>query len=210
MVFAIGHAGLTGEDGETHQGLLDLSMLTHMPNMTVLAPSNYDEFKAMLYYAVNECKGPVAVRYPKAEIEFKEVRQPIDVTKPEILLPGEDILIIACGRMDKIALNAAEITAKNKLTAEVVNIRCIKPFDKEFIVQRCKDKKLIVTLEDNITAGGMGQYIMSFVKTDARVVNLGFDTCFVPHGKQNELFELNGLDANSVAEKILKIAEERI
>lgn len=211
VVFAVGHAGLTGEDGETHQGLLDLSMFMHMPNMTVFAPSNYDEFKAMLYYAVNECTGPVAVRYPKAEISFKEVKEEIDPLIPEKLSEGDDVLIISCGRMDKTALGIADILKENMLTSEVVNIRCVKPFDRDFIEKRAVGKRLIVTLEDNIQDGGMGQHIASSLSTNLPILNLGFDTCFVPHGKQAELFKLNGLDARGSAEKILKkIAEENI
>lgn len=202
VVFAIGHAGLTGEDGETHQGLMDLSMLTAIPNITIFAPSDYDEFKAMMNYAVNECKGPVAVRYPKAEISLKKDGEAINPLEAEKLTEGNDVLILACGRMKDIALQAGRLLEESGISSETVNVRCVKPFDRKTIENSIKGKKLIVTIEDNVTNGGMGQYIVSNIFHGTPCLNIGFDTCFVQHGKQSELFRLNGLTGESVAEKI--------
>ena len=204
VVFAIGHAGLTGEDGETHQGLLDLSILTHMPGMTVLAPSNYDEFKEMITYAVNDCSGPVAVRYPKAAVSFRKSTDDINPLKAETILQGDDILILSCGRMTDVAVSAADMLKSNSISASVVNIRAVKPPDTETIIRELENKKLLVTIEDNIITGGMGQYISSLISCSVPVMHLGFDTCFIPHGKQDELFKIYGLDADSVYQKILK------
>lgn len=204
VVFAIGHAGVTGEDGETHQGLLDLSMLTHMPNMTVLAPSNYDEFKAMINYAVNECQGPVAVRYPKCAVSFRKSEGELNPLKAEKLTEGDDILILSCGRMAETALETALLLKSDGISAEVVNVRSVKPFDRELIETELKGKKLLVTIEDNIIDGGMGQFITTKLCCTVPTVHFGFDTCFVPHGKQEELFKICGLDAETVYEKILK------
>lgn len=201
VVFAIGHAGLTGEDGETHQGLLDLSMLSHIPNMTVLAPSTYEELKIMMDYAVNEHTGPIAVRYPKAAVSFRSQSE-IRATQPEKIIPGDDILILSCGRMTDTALDVAKKLSDDGISVSVVNIRCVKPVDTDFIDGELKGKKLVVTIEDNITAGGMGQYVLSQINTNAGTLVLGFDTCFVPHGKQEELFEIYGLDTESVYNKI--------
>jgi len=202
VVFCIGHAGLTGEDGETHQGLLDLSMLTHMPNMTILAPSCYDEFKLMLDYAVNECNGPVAIRYPKASVSFRKTAY-TPIIYPEKLTSGSDILMLSCGRMTDTAMEAQHMLCDYGISCSVVNVRTVKPFDIKLIEDELKDKKLFVTIEDNLVQGGMGQYIASQANNTVPVLHLGFDTCFVPHGKQEELFRINALDSKSVCERIL-------
>jgi len=202
VVFAVGHAGLTGEDGETHQGLLDLSMLCHIPNMTVLAPSSYDELKSMITYAVNECTGPVAVRYPKAGVSFRECKEDLHPTKAEILKEGTDILLLSCGRMADTALKVAELSNEKGMSVCAVNVRCVKPFDKKTIENLALGKKMIVTLEDNITDGGMGQYITSHIEKCCSVMHFGFSTCFVGHGKQTELFKINGFDPETIVDKI--------
>ena len=117
VVFAVGHAGLTGEDGETHQGLLDLSMLLHIPNMTVLAPSCYEEFKLMFEYAVNECNGPVAVRYPKDKIPHRELLSDFVLGRAETICQGDDVLLVSCGKMTRIALETAELL-KNTISVQ--------------------------------------------------------------------------------------------
>lgn len=203
VVFAIGHAGLTGEDGETHNGLLDLSMLCHMPNMTVLSPSDYDQFKEMLNYAAKECTGPVCVRYPKCSVPFND-NKITDVTKGTVVKKGEDILILSCGRMVYTAVDAAKLLEKDGISACVVNLGQIKPFDKEIVLENLSGKRLFVTIEDNVTDGGMGQYVASHINCTIPKLHLGFDTCFVPHGKQDELFKLYSLDVDGVYQRILK------
>lgn len=203
VVFAIGHAGLTGEDGETHQGLLDMAMLAPVSNMTVLAPSNYEEFKIMMEYAVNECKGPVAVRYPKAEISFRECDGAIDPMSCEIISHGEDVLLISVGRMTDVALRVRDVLEKNNIFSSVVNVRCIKPLDCQTLGIEAQNKKMIVTLEDGVTEGGAGQYVLSQLGCNTPCLSFGFDTCFVQHGKQKELFRLKGLDYESISQKII-------
>ena len=204
VVFAIGHAGLTGEDGETHQGLLDMTMLAPLSNMTVLAPSNFDEFKAMMEYAINECTGPVAVRYPKAEVSFRKPEEKINSLSAEIISRGEDVLLLSIGRMAELTLEVSQKLKDSNITSSVVNVRSVSPVDTYTILDEAKGKKLIVTLEDGISDGGAGQYVMAMLNCPADTMNFGFDTCFVQHGKQKELFELNGLDADSISEKIIK------
>lgn len=201
VVFAIGHAGLTGEDGETHQGLLDLSMATHMPNMTVLCPSNYDELKLMIDYAVNECRGPVLVRYPKCSVSFRKSEN-TDIISPEKVSDGDDVLIVSCGRMLETSLEASQLLKDNGISCSVVNIRCVKPLDTDKLKEYLHSKKMLVTIEDNIKDGGMGQYVASKLGGGINTLHLGFDTCFIPHGKQQELFEIYSLDSCSVANSI--------
>ncbi len=202
VVFCIGHAGLTGEDGETHQGLMDLSMLCHIPNMTILMPSCYEEMKSMITYAIDECTGPVAIRYPKAPISFRSPKElsPLGI---EELTDGDDILILASGRMTDTAMEASSLLSQYGIGAQVIAIRSLKPLDTDALKDRIMGKKLVVTIEDNITHVGMGQYISA--KTDICVpcLHLGFQSCFIPHGKQEELFEICKLDSRSVSERIL-------
>ena len=201
VVFAVGHAGLTGEDGETHQGLLDLSMSTHMPNMTVLCPSSYDELKLMMEYAVNECRGPVLVRYPKCSVSFRKLGN-TDVLSPEKVSDGDDVLIVSCGRMLETSLEASQILKDKGISCSVVNIRCVKPLDTDKLREYLCGKKMLVTIEDNIKDGGMGLYVASKLGGGINTLHLGFDTCFIPHGKQQELFEIYSLDSSSVANHI--------
>jgi len=177
-------------------------MLTHMPNMTILAPSCYDEFKLMLDYAVNECNGPVAIRYPKASVSFRKTAY-TPIIYPEKLTSGSDILMLSCGRMTDTAMEAQHMLCDYGISCSVVNVRTVKPFDIKLIEDELKDKKLFVTIEDNLVQGGMGQYIASQANNTVPVLHLGFDTCFVPHGKQEELFRINALDSKSVCERIL-------
>ena len=204
VVFAIDHAGITGEDGETHQGLLDMSMLLHIPNMTVLAPSCYDEFKEMFMYAINECKGPVAIRYPKEQMSFRNSLEEFKVGKSELICDGNDVLIISCGRMTETALAVENKLKNDGISAAIINLRSVSPLDVSAIKRAADGKKLVVTLEDNIISGGAGHHIVSNIDFKCKKLCLGFETCFVQHGKPEELFELYGLDANSVYEKVLK------
>ncbi len=202
VVFAIGHAGLTGEDGETHQGLMDLSMFISIPNMTVLAPSSYEEFKTMMEYAIYSCKGPVAIRYPKDQVSLRQSIDTVNPLKAEIITEGNEILLLSSGRMTDIALSVASSLKEDGISSSVVNIRSIKPLDKETLEGASKGKKLIVTLEDGIKDGGMGEYIISNISHNAKVLKLGFDTPFIQHGTQRELFEVCGLDEKSVYRKV--------
>ncbi len=204
VVFAVGHAGLTGEDGETHQGLLDMAMLLPIPNMTVLAPSSYDEFKAMMDYAVNRCQGPVAVRYPKSEVSFREAAVTLNPTEAEVVLKGTDVLILSVGRMLPTSLEVENLLKKDSVSATVINIRSLKPFDINTVQKHLYGKKLVVTIEDGVVASGAGAYMVRELETSLPVINFGFDTCFVKHGKQSELFPLEGLDAASICKDVIK------
>lgn len=204
VVFAIDHAGLTGEDGETHQGLLDMSMLLHIPGMTVLTPSCYDEFKEMFSYAINECNGPVAVRYPKAKMSFRNVKHHFEFGKAEKICSGNDVLIVSCGRMTEVAIEAGKLLQSKGISTEIVNLRTVSQPDYKMIAESAKGKKILVTLEDNIISGGVGQHVISNADVCCKTMCMGFDTCYVPHGKQEELFRIYGLDADSVCERISK------
>lgn len=202
VVFAIDRAGLVGEDGETHQGVFDLSFLSHIPNMTVLAPSCCGEFEEMMDYAVNKCSGPVAVRYPKGNVTFRDCRKQFEVSVAEKIADGDDASVIACGKMTDIAIKAAQLLESRGIKCALYNLGTVKPIDENAIKKACAHAPLF-TLEDNVTEGGMGSAVASIAaENGVRCLKLGFPDKFIKQGKQNELFELYGLTAEKIADRI--------
>lgn len=202
VVFAIDRAGLVGEDGETHQGLFDLSFLSHIPNMTVLAPSCYSEFEEMLDYAVNECSGPVALRYPKGSVTFRDVKEHFLPSVAEKIFDGSDAAIVSCGKMTDIAAEAVHILHKKNIHCALLNLRTVKPFDTKAIKELCT-AKTVFTLEDNVTVGGVGSAVASIAaQVGAKCIKMGFPDEFIKQGKQSEIFEQYGLTPVKIAERI--------
>ena len=206
VVFAIDRAGIVGNDGETHQGIYDLAYLAHLPNMTILSPSCAIEFEQMMEYAINSHNGPIAIRYPKDVVSERRPSVDFDYAKSEVITIGKDVTIVAEGRMVDCALKTAELLNANGILATVVNIRTIKPFDKETILKHINQTKLLVTIEDNIKSSGMGTYISSELEQTALI--LGHKNGILPQGKQKELFKLNNLDYIGVAESIINKLKE--
>ena len=209
VVFAIDRAGIVGSDGETHQGVFDLSFLSHIPNMTVLSPKNDWELGEMLDFAVNEWNGPIAVRYPRgtAETGFAEYKMPIEYGKAELVQDGEKIAILAEGHMLKAAADAAEMLKADGYQPMLVNMRFIKPLDEEMLLLAAEKCELVVTVEDNVKMGGFGSSVLEFygekgIKTD--VLNLGFPDKYIEQGTQSQLFERYGLDAAGIYESVKK------
>ncbi|MBQ6894221.1 MAG: 1-deoxy-D-xylulose-5-phosphate synthase [Clostridia bacterium] len=206
VVFSIDRAGIVGEDGETHQGTFDFSYLLHLPNITVMAPSCINDFKAMLDMAIDEIKGPVAIRFPKdiaADFEdYKFNKTGLDT----INYSGDDILILSVGRMAGICKKAYDILASSGYKVHLVNVGVIKPLNSSRLNKLLNKATVAVTVEDNIISGGAGEYIIS--KTDrinkSKIINMGFNDSFVPQGKQFELFEKYDLTAEKIVETIKK------
>ncbi len=207
VVFAIDRAGVVGEDGETHQGIFDLSYLTHIPNIKILAPSCENEFIHMLDYAIDECNGPVAVRYPKSYAPKREYREPFSCNPELVYNTGDDIVILSVGRMLECSVEASKLLNRSNFGVKVYNVRCIKPFNKERALNISAKTRMIVTIEDNVITGGAGQYITSVLENISHciVINLGFDDCFVCQGTQEQLFERYNLTADKI---VLRIKEE--
>jgi 1-deoxy-D-xylulose-5-phosphate synthase len=211
VVFAIDRAGIVGQDGETHQGIYDLSYLSHIPNLVILAPSCYKELQQMLLYAVSSHHGPIAIRYPRGRedypIPFKQ--EQILPGKGELLLEGRDISIIAIGKMVEVALKAAEKMAKIGINAEVVNARSVKPLDSNLILHSAAKTGKIITLEDNAVIGGMGSAVLALLNdsgyNNIKVKIKGFPDQFIPHGSVEELFKLYGLDSDSIVNEVTKL-----
>ena len=209
VVFAIDRAGIVGSDGETHQGVFDLSFLSHIPNMTVLSPKNDWELGEMLEFAVNGWDGPIAVRYPRgtAETAFGEYKKPIVYGKAELIQNGEKIAILAEGHMLKAAAAAAEMLQADGYQPMLVNMRFIKPLDGEILLQAAEKCEHIVTIEDNVKMGGFGSKVLEFYGERGMqkdVLNLGFPDRYIEQGTQSQLFERYGLDAAGIYESIKK------
>lgn len=156
VTIAIDRAGIVGADGETHQGLFDLSFLSAIPNFVIMAPKDFKEFEEMLEYSINLQK-PVAIRYPRGgegKIKFEETKK-IELGKAEILKEGTDITIVAIGKMVQKAMELAKKLEKDSINAEVINARFLKPLDKELILKSAEKTKKVITMEDGILKGGL-------------------------------------------------------
>ncbi len=210
VVIGVDRAGLVGKDGETHQGIYDLSFLSHIPNMTIMSPSCYKELEMMLKYAVLKHNGPIAIRYPRGQ-ENEGVpinNSEIMPGKGVLIKEGSDVSLVAVGKMVWTALKAAEKLERIGINAEIVNIRCIKPLDETLIIKSGMKTGKIVTLEDNTVIGGLGSAVESLLNqknsSDIAIKLIGLPDEFIPHGKVNELFIQYGLDVDSVTRKIMK------
>lgn len=202
VVLCADRAGIVGQDGETHQGMFDIAYLSHLPNMTILSPSSFSELEMMMNYAVNTHNGPIAIRYPRGNTQYFSEKS-FEPYKMCIEKDGNDILIISTGRMMKTANTVAE-----KFGATLVNLPTIIPIDTEELLEISKGKKLIVTIEDSVKIGGIGQIISNALLENS--VFVPFLSCAFPnepitHGTCSELDKLYKMDAESI---ILRIEEK--
>ncbi len=202
VVFAIDRAGIVGEDGETHQGIFDFSYLLHIPNMTVLAPSCYGELKSMLNYAINECTGPVAIRYPRGCVPFRECGE-FKISSAEKISDGRDVTIVTAGNMLGTCIEVGEILNSAGLSADIINLRTVKPFDREAVFESITKTKFLVTVEDNMKSGGMGEMVRCQFNFPFKAMHFGYDS-FIPHGNSDVLYNEFGMSAEEIADKIIK------
>lgn len=205
VVFCIDRAGIVGEDGETHQGIYDVAFLRHMPNMTILAPSDYCELEAMLSYAINEHSGPVAIRYPKIPVIESAHSIPIVYGKGEISQPGGDVLILSAGDMLGKAHEVRKILRQDRISAMAINLRFLKPLDAELILSNTVGKNVIAIMENAVFPGSVGESIITLLHANdinIPVIPFAFPDMPVPHGSTDELFEAFGLTPMQMAEKI--------
>ncbi|MFQ9013229.1 MAG: 1-deoxy-D-xylulose-5-phosphate synthase [Lacrimispora saccharolytica] len=212
VVFAIDRAGLVGSDGETHHGVFDLSYLNSMPNMTVMAPKNLWELSDMMKFAVH-FNGPIALRYPRGEAYtgLKDHRAPVRYGKAEVLEQGEKIALLAVGNMVKTAVQVRELLQEQGYQVTLVNMRFVKPFDMALVRELSGSHELLVTMEENVRNGGFGEQVASFVMEEglpARVQIIALPNRFVHQGSVSSQMKETGIDADSVAGKILKVYKE--
>ena len=207
VVFAIDRAGLVGSDGETHQGIFDLSYLSSIPNMHIMAPKNKWELSDMLKFAV-EFDGPIALRYPRGEAYdgLKDFRKPIEYGKSEFLYEEEDIAILAVGSMVKTAEEVRHKLKDMGYSCSLVNARFIKPIDTEIIKELSKEHRLLVTMEENVRSGGYGEKVRDFVQDyeiPVHLLTIALPDEYVEHGNVALLHEEVGIDAESVTKRIV-------
>ena len=202
VVFAIDRAGLVGADGETHHGQFDLSYLSMIPGMTVLAACDGNQLAEMLEFAVN-MDGPVAIRYPRGSSEGKHLRLSRFKGSNTTISEGKDVQILAVGSMLDEALDAADILKEAGLSVGVTNVAVVKPLDTSW---RDIQSKLVVTLEDNAICGGFGESFTSYYKNERfGILNIAIPDEFVEHGDIASLRKVCGIDSATTADRILKV-----
>ena len=209
VVFAVDRAGLVGEDGETHQGLYDLSFLSHIPNMTITAPCDYDEFEKLIEYAVLQHNGPIAVRYPRGTGRRSLYETGAIVPGKGVkLLEGSDITIAAVGNMVETAMKTAALLMGKGISTEVINARFVKPLDTKLIVGSVVKTGVLATLEDNTIKGGFGSNVLEMLNKNgicARTGLFGFPDSAVPQGSRAAIFSKYRLDPESLAADMMKL-----
>jgi 1-deoxy-D-xylulose-5-phosphate synthase len=202
VLFAIDRAGIVGADGETHQGAYDLSFMRCIPNMVIMAPSDTNECRQMLYTGY-QCNQPVAVRYPRGSAgtcEVESTMSAIEIGKARSIKQGSKVAILSFGTLLENAKVAAEA-----LNATVIDMRFIKPLDTDAISELLNNHDVIVTLEDNAIAGGAGSAVNEYlaaIKANVTILNLGIPDEFIKHGTQDEMHAEMGLDANGILTRI--------
>lgn len=215
VTIALDRAGLVGEDGPTHHGVFDLSYLRMMPNMTVFVPKDEEELRHMLAAAV-KMDVPTAIRYPRGAglgVPLTHIYKEISIGQAEILRGGRDVSLLALGTMVETARKAADILEASGISAEVVNMRFLKPIDTVCILQAAKKTGYIVTLEENVLAGGFGSAVaetLADVGTLAKLLRIGLPDAFIEQGTRAEELTALGMDPASVAKKIEKFLKEQL
>lgn len=209
VVFAIDHAGISGRDGKTHQGIFDLSFLSHIPNLTVMAPKNAEELSDMLDFALSY-PGPVAIRYPKGEAYdgLSQARTPVEYGKSEVIERSAGIAVLAVGSMVKTAEKVVEELKTAGKKASLINVRFVTPLDKELLQELAKTHNTFITMEENIRSGGYGQKVSDFLcesgNKKIRHINVSIPDTFIEQGGVSELQGRLGLDAVSIFARIMK------
>ena len=206
VIFAVDRAGLVGSDGETHQGCFDLSYLSMIPNMTVMAPKNKWELSDMMKFAVSY-DGPIAVRYPRGEAYdgLEEFREPIVRGRSEMIYRGKGIALLAVGSMVKTAEAVRKKLLEDGDNPTLVNARFVKPLDKKMLDSMAKDHEVIVTMEENVKSGGFGSAVVEYLHTaypEVQVLSAALPDVFMEHGSPEKLKEKAGIDAGSIYNRI--------
>jgi len=211
VVFALDRSGIVGEDGETHQGLFDLSYLRHLPNLVLMAPKDENELRDMLFTAV-EHPGPVALRYPRGRgqgVAFSSTLSKVPIGKAEVLREGKDLLILALGASVYPSLEAARELEKQGFSVTVVNARFLKPLDEPLILSLAAQHGRVLTVEENVLAGGFGSAVLELLADrdlfGVTLKRLGIPDIFVEHGTQGVLRQKYDLDAAGILKHALVI-----
>lgn len=221
VVICVDRAGIVGADGETHQGLLDMAFLRLVPNITIMAPKDFNELKDMLDIAINKMNTPVAIRYPRGKEGNLQIEQysneqikRLENKKAEILKRGNDLTIVSIGKMVETAVGVSNLLMKNNIDCEVINASFLKPLDVKTIKDSITKTKRVITIEDGTIKGGLYTEILELIsnenlETDA-LKGFAYEDKFIQHGTQSQLEKINKLDVNSIAEDIKNRIKEQI
>ncbi|MCL2859429.1 MAG: 1-deoxy-D-xylulose-5-phosphate synthase [Oscillospiraceae bacterium] len=210
VVIGLDRAGIVGNDGETHQGIFDLSYLSTVPNINILAPKDFEELRMMMDFAMN-LKQPVVIRYPRGgEGGFQfEKSKPIELGKAEIIKEGTNLTIVAIGKMVSRIMEALELLADKNLSIEVINVRFLKPLDSETIEKSILKTKKVIAIEDNVITGGLGSTIADLIiqknMKDITLKKLGYPVDYIKQGNISDIEKKYGLDKETIAEIILNM-----
>ncbi len=214
VIFAIDRAGVVGADGETHHGIFDLTYLSSMPNLTILAPKDGRELAEMMEYA-HQLKGPCAIRYPRGEAADHAgicSNHKMD-GKAEIMREGTDATVIAVGKMVTNALKALSAEHLENKSIELINARSVRPLDSETLLDSIRKTKTVITVEDNIRSGGFGSAVLQLISEHGlqgiRFASISWPDRFIQQGSMSELESIYGLDPDSIARKVRETIETK-
>ena len=213
VVFAIDRAGVVGEDGETHQGILDISYLSTMPNMTIVAPKSLKEVEILLRWALNK-KTPVAIRYPKGgdKLNNLPILKEINYGKWEVLNKGENLAIIACGKTVEFAMEALYKLKEKNINPTIINATFIKPIDEEKIKYLAENNFNIITVEDNMKQGGLGSSILNSLNNynyKKTIKILAYEDKFIEQASVDIIYKENFLDSDGIVKTALNLSYEK-
>ena len=210
VIVTLDRSGIVGKDGETHQGIFDLSYLSSMPGLTILSPMDGEELRSALDYSLYHMDGPVAIRYPRGQAyRYGGTHTALAYGKAEVLREGREVLILAVGNMAGTALAAAEKLADSGISPTIVNTRFVRPFDEELVEKLAGSHRIVVTMEDNVYSGGFSERIQAFLQElswDGRIcIPVCLPDSFIEHGLPAELYKKYHMDAASVADRIEEV-----
>lgn len=206
VTFCIDRAGLVGNDGETHQGIFDLSYLNAIPNMNIFAPKNDKELDAAVTFAVG-FNGPLAIRYGRGEAYtgMESFNEPIVYGKSEMIYEEKDIAILSVGTMMEEAVKVRDALKEKGKKVSLINARFVKPIDEEMINKLVQKHKYLITIEENVLNGGYGMSVLKYVneiKADARVINIAIPNYYVEQGTRTQQMKECGINADSIIRRL--------
>lgn len=213
VVFAVDRGGIVGNDGETHQGIFDISYLSSIPGLMVMAPKNGKELEDMLEYAINQYDGPVAIRYPRGSAyeEMEEYSSEIEAGKAEVIYKEEKVLMLALGSMVSAGKEVHDILKNDGIPSSLVNMRFAKPVDTGLIDEMLESHDIIVTMEENSISGGISQHIAAYMQwkgyTGKKCISAALPDKYIEHGAPELLKDIYGLKPDKIADKIRGLLE---
>ncbi len=205
VLLPVDRAGIVGADGETHQGIYDIAYLSHMPNMSILSPSNFRALEEMLEYAVEKHTGPIAIRYPRGNTQSEHNSVPFVYGRAQLLRSGTDITLIATGRMVLRAWEVCDLLSSVGISCEILEIPTIKPLDTDAVISSVSKTGTLAVFEDGVSIGGLGAAVAKLLLETgvcAKFAHFAFPDRPIIHGRVDELDREYGLDAKSAAEKL--------